>query len=34
MNILLYPVRVQGEGAAEEIAQGIQDMDRLAGRMC
>ena len=29
MDILLYPVRVQGEGAAEEIAQGIRDMDRL-----
>jgi exodeoxyribonuclease VII large subunit len=24
MNVLLYPVRVQGEGAAKEIAQGVE----------
>jgi len=24
MNVLLYPVKVQGEGAAEEIAEGVQ----------
>lgn len=29
MNILLYPVRVQGEGAAAEIAQAIGAMDKL-----
>lgn len=28
-SILLYPVKVQGEGAAEEIAQGIREMNRL-----
>lgn len=30
MNILLYPVRVQGEGAAAEIARAIAGMDKLA----
>ncbi len=29
MNILLYPVRVQGEGAAEEIAHAIDEMNRI-----
>lgn len=29
MNMLLYPVRVQGEGAAVEIASAIREMDRL-----
>ena len=29
MNMLLYPVRVQGEGAAEEIARAIREMDKL-----
>ena len=28
MNVLLYPVRVQGEGAAREIAQGIEHFSR------
>lgn len=28
-NILLYPVKVQGEGAAEEIAQAIREMNRM-----
>ncbi|MGH9430038.1 MAG: exodeoxyribonuclease VII large subunit [Terriglobia bacterium] len=30
MNVLIYPVRVQGEGAAEEIAQGIAYFNRRA----
>ncbi len=30
MNVLLYPVKVQGEGAAEEIAQGIEHFNRRA----
>lgn len=30
MNVLLYPVKVQGEGAAEEIAQGIEYFNRHA----
>jgi len=30
MNVLLYPAKVQGEGAAEEIAHAIREMDRLA----
>jgi len=29
MNILLYPVRVQGDGAAEEIAEAIYAMNRI-----
>ena len=29
MNILLYPVRVQGEGAAAEIAEAIAAMNRI-----
>jgi exodeoxyribonuclease VII large subunit len=29
LEILLYPVRVQGEGAAEEIARAVDDMNRL-----
>jgi exodeoxyribonuclease VII large subunit len=29
VEILLYPVRVQGEGAAAEIARAIDDMNRL-----
>ncbi|HEV2176987.1 MAG TPA: exodeoxyribonuclease VII large subunit [Terriglobia bacterium] len=28
MNVLLYPVRVQGEGAGREIAQGIECLNR------
>jgi len=28
MNVLVYPVRVQGEGAAREIAQGIERFNR------
>lgn len=28
--VLLYPVKVQGEGAAEEISRAIEDMNRLA----
>jgi len=28
MNVLLYPARVQGEGAAQEIAQGIEYFNR------
>jgi exodeoxyribonuclease VII large subunit len=31
MNILLYPVRVQGEGAAQEIAQAIRHLNRRGG---
>ncbi len=27
-SVLLYPARVQGEGAAEEIAQGIRELNR------
>ena len=30
LEVLLYPVRVQGEGSALEIAQAINDMNRLA----
>jgi exodeoxyribonuclease VII large subunit len=30
MNVLLYPVKVQGEGAAEEIAEGIGYFNRSA----
>ncbi len=29
LDVLLYPVRVQGEGAALEIARAIEDMNRL-----
>ena len=29
MNLLLYPVAVQGVGAAEEIAEGIRKMNRI-----
>jgi exodeoxyribonuclease VII large subunit len=29
VEILLYPVRVQGEGSADEIARAIDDMNRL-----
>jgi exodeoxyribonuclease VII large subunit len=29
LEILLYPVRVQGEGAAQEIATAVEDMNRL-----
>ncbi len=28
-EILIYPVRVQGEGAAEEIARALEDLNRL-----
>lgn len=30
LEVLIYPVRVQGEGAALEIARAIDDMNRLA----
>ena len=30
VNVLLYPVKVQGEGAAQEIAQGIEHFGRKA----
>ncbi len=30
MNVLIYPVRVQGEGAAEEIAEGIAHFNHRA----
>jgi exodeoxyribonuclease VII large subunit len=30
LELLIYPVRVQGEGAAMEIARAIDDMNRLA----
>ena len=30
LNVLLYPVRVQGEGSAAEIARAIDEMNRLA----
>ena len=31
LEVLLYPVRVQGEGAAREIATAIRDFNRYAG---
>ena len=31
LEVLLYPVRVQGEGAALEIARALDDMNQLAG---
>ena len=31
LAVLLYPARVQGEGAAEEIAQGIAALNRIPG---
>jgi len=31
MNALLYPVRVQGEGAAQEIVQAIEHLNRRGG---
>jgi exodeoxyribonuclease VII large subunit len=31
MNVLLYPARVQGEGAAQEIVQGIEHFNRRGG---
>ena len=31
VHVLIYPVLVQGEQAAEQIAQGIRDVDRFAG---
>ncbi|HXG04019.1 MAG TPA: exodeoxyribonuclease VII large subunit, partial [Candidatus Binatia bacterium] len=31
LSIVLAPCRVQGEGAAEEIAQGLADLNRLGG---
>jgi exodeoxyribonuclease VII large subunit len=31
LEVLLYPARVQGEGAAAEIAQGIRVLNRLGG---
>lgn len=30
MNLLIYPVKVQGDGAAEEIARAVSEMNRLA----
>jgi exodeoxyribonuclease VII large subunit len=30
LEVLIYPVRVQGEGASQEIARAIDDMNRLA----
>ena len=30
INVLLYPVKVQGEGAAQEIAQGVEYFNRKA----
>jgi len=31
MHVTIYPVRVQGEGAAQEIAEGIRELNRLGG---
>jgi len=31
MHVTIYPARVQGEGAAEEIAEGIRELNRLGG---
>lgn len=31
LEVLLYPVRVQGEGAAMEIARAIDELNRMAG---
>jgi exodeoxyribonuclease VII large subunit len=31
INVLLYPVRVQGEGAADEVVQGIHCLNRQPG---
>lgn len=31
LNVVLYPVRVQGEGAAEEIVEGIECLNRRPG---
>jgi len=31
VRVLVQPVRVQGEGAAEEIAEGIRELDRAEG---
>jgi exodeoxyribonuclease VII large subunit len=31
LHVCVYPVRVQGNGAAEEIAQGIEALNRYAG---
>ena len=31
LNVLLYPVRVQGDGSALEIARALDDMNRLGG---
>jgi len=31
IHILLYPVRVQGQGAAQEIAQAIQALNQMSG---
>src|SRR6516162_870563 len=31
LNVVLYPVRVQGEGAAEEILEGIECLNRRPG---
>jgi exodeoxyribonuclease VII large subunit len=33
MNVLLYPARVQGEGAAREIAQGVEYFNRRPGAL-
>lgn len=31
VNILIYPVKVQGEGASQEIAQAIYDLNTMSG---
>jgi exodeoxyribonuclease VII large subunit len=31
LGVILYPARVQGEGAAEEVAQGLRALGRLGG---
>jgi exodeoxyribonuclease VII large subunit len=31
LEVLLYPARVQGEGAAQEITQGLRTLNRLGG---
>ncbi len=31
LEVLLYPARVQGEGAAEEVAAGVRELNRIGG---
>src|SRR5258705_12322787 len=31
LHVCVYPVRVQGDGAAEEIAQGVEALNRYPG---